>query len=144
MINGRLHCYSERYDKIREYQAGFRKNFSTVDHIFALHTLITLSQSNKRNLFCGSIDLKRAFDSVWRSGLLYMIQQLNITSKCYKVIKSMYNNINSCVSVNGALSSFFESNIGVRQGENLPPLPISVYCISKRFRIVLQKKKKYK
>ena len=78
-------------------------------------------------MFCGFIDLKRAFDSVWRSGLLYKIQQFNITGKCYKVIKSMYNNIKSCVSVNGVMSSFFESNIGVRQGENLSPFLFAVF-----------------
>ena len=121
VINTRLQCFSDKYDKIREYQAGFRKNFSKVDHIFALHTLITLSQRIRNKLFCGSIDLKRAFDSMWRSGLLFKIQQFDKTGKCYTVIKSLYDQIKSCVSVNGVLSSLFASNIGVRQGENLSP-----------------------
>ena len=39
----------------------------------------------------------------------------------------MYDNIKSCVSVNGVMSNFFESNIGVRQGENLSPFLFAVF-----------------
>ena len=127
MINNRLQSFPEKYDKIKECQAGFRKNFSTVDHIFALHVLVSLSQRNRKKLFCGFIDLKRAFDSVWRSGLLFKIKQFNITGKCFNVIKIMYDNIKYCVSLNGVMSNFFESNNGVRQGENLSPFHFAVF-----------------
>ena len=36
VINNRLQAYSEEINKINECQAGFRKKFSTTDHIFAL------------------------------------------------------------------------------------------------------------
>ena len=39
----------------------------------------------------------------------------------------MYDNIKSCVSVNGVTSSFSESNIGVRQGKNLSPFLFAVF-----------------
>ena len=55
VINNRLQSYAEKYDKIRECQAGFRKNFSTVDHIFALHTIINLLHRCKKKLFCVSL-----------------------------------------------------------------------------------------
>ena len=50
-----------------------------------------------------------------------------MTGKCFNVIKSMYDNIKSCVSVNGVMSNLFESNIGVRQGENLSPFLFAVF-----------------
>ena len=127
VINNRLYTYSEKYNKINECQAGFRKKFSTTDHIFALDVLVNIIQSSKRKLFCGFIDLKGAFDSVWRSGLLYKVQQFNITGKCFQLIKSMYDGIKSCVSINGKLSDFFPSNIGVRQGENLSPFLFTIF-----------------
>ena len=34
----------------------------------------------------------------------------------------MYGNIKSCVSVNGSISEYFSSTVGVRQGGNLSPL----------------------
>lgn len=99
-------------------QAGFRKGFATTDHIYVLHTLLDLLQFSKKKLFCGFIDLKRAFDTVWRDGLFYKIKMFDINGKCFNVIRNMYKSIKSCVTVNGKSSSFFTCNIGVRQGEN--------------------------
>ena len=107
IINNRLHLFIEKYDKISQNQAGFRKGFSTVGHIFALNMLINLIQNRRKKLFCAFIDLKRAFDTVWRDGLFYKLKLLDINGKCYNVVKSMYRNVKSCVSVNGKSSGFF-------------------------------------
>ena len=113
--------------KLKNARQGSERIFSTIDHIFALHVLISLSQRNRKKLYCGFIDLKRAFDYVLWSGFLFKIQQFHITGKCFNVIKSIYDNIKSCVSVNDVMSNFFESNIGVRQGENLSPFLFAVF-----------------
>ena len=39
----------------------------------------------------------------------------------------MYNDIKSCVAVNGEFSDFFQSCRGVRQGENLSPILFSIF-----------------
>ena len=127
VLNNRLQHFIEKYDKIKQNQAGFRKGFSTIDHIFALNLLINFVQNRGKKLFCAFIDLKRAFDTVWRDGLFYKMQLMDINGKCYNVVKSMYRNVKSCVSVNGKTSSFFPCNIGVRQGENLSPLLFSIF-----------------
>ncbi|MCW4343354.1 MAG: reverse transcriptase family protein, partial [Candidatus Thiodiazotropha endolucinida] len=127
ILNDRLQQYSDKYDKISQNQAGFRKRFSTTDHIFALHMLINLVQNRRNKLFCAFIDLKRAFDTVWRDGLFHKMKLFNINGKCYNVVKNMYNNIKSCVTVNGNSSPLFACNIGVRQGENLSPLLFSIF-----------------
>ena len=57
IINNRLQSFSESHDKITQCQAGFRKGFSTIDHIFALNTLINLAQNKRKKLFCCFIDL---------------------------------------------------------------------------------------
>ena len=69
ILNNRLQLFTEKYDKISQNQAGSRKGFSTVDHIFALNMLINLVQNRRKKLFCAFVDLKRAFDTVWRDGL---------------------------------------------------------------------------
>ena len=50
-INNRLQSFTEKYEKISECQAGFRKSFSTTDHIFALHTLINFLQCLRKSCF---------------------------------------------------------------------------------------------
>ena len=39
----------------------------------------------------------------------------------------MYQDIRSCVTVNGECSDFFSSYMGVRQGENVSPMLFSIF-----------------
>ena len=62
-----------------EEQAGFRSGYSTIDHIFTLHTLVDLYLYKKERLYCAFIDYKKAFDFVDRT-LLWQ----SILKKQYK------------------------------------------------------------
>jgi len=39
----------------------------------------------------------------------------------------MYNDIKSCIAVNGEFSDFFQSCRGVKQGENVSPIWFSIF-----------------
>ena len=39
----------------------------------------------------------------------------------------MYDNIKSCVSINGHMSELFNCQVGLREGENLSPILFSFY-----------------
>ena len=81
----------------------------------------------KKKLFCAFIDLKQAFDTVWRDGLWWKLFNCDIDGKCLRLIKNLYNNIKSCLIVNGEQTDFFSCNVGLRQGKNLSPFLFSVY-----------------
>ena len=51
----------------------------------------------------------------------------SINGKILRVIKNMYYDIKSCVSVNNQTSKIFTCSTGVRRGENLSPLLFSLY-----------------
>ena len=78
-------------------------------------------------MFCAFIDLKQAFDSVWREGLWKKLFSVNINGKCLRLINNMYSDIKSCVRVGGACSNLFSCISGLRQGENLSPISFSQY-----------------
>lgn len=107
ILNNRLTDYLESNDLSNQNQAGFRKHHSTVDNIFILHILSEYCKIKKSKLFCAFIDFKKAFDSVWRAGLWSKITKYNIDGKLFNIIKNMYSDIKSCVSVNGDVSGFF-------------------------------------
>jgi hypothetical protein len=44
-----------------------------------------------------------------------------MNGKCFNVIKSMYQNIKSCVAKNGVNSDCFSCSIGSVKGETYPP-----------------------
>ena len=127
ILNSRLTKFVEENDILEENQAGFREGYSTSSHIFVVHALIELMKSRKRKLFCCFIDFSKAFDSVWRAGLWQKLLKSGIDGKLFRTINSMYQNIKSCVRVNGIYSPFFASLCGVRQGENLSPLLFALY-----------------
>ena len=57
-------------------------------------------------------------------------------------MKRMYGNIKSCTSVQGQRFTFLTSHVGVRQGENLSPLLLSLY-VNDMERFLIQKGNKF-
>ena len=51
----------------------------------------------------------------------------NISGKIFRAITNLYKATKSCISHKGKMSSFFYSNVGVRQGENLSPLLFAIF-----------------
>ena len=127
VLNDRLSEYSNTINIINETQAGFRHDYSTLDHIFLLKCVVDLFNWRKKKLFCLFVDYKKAFDLVWRDGLWYKLVREKVNGKILNVIRNMYSNIKSCVMLNQEISDNFVCNMGVRQGENLSPLLFAFY-----------------
>ena len=75
ILNQRLFTLmTNKYDKT---QFGFRENHRTSDSLFVLKTLINkYVHKNIRKLFVCFVDLQKAFDSVWRNGLLFKLVKI--------------------------------------------------------------------
>ena len=101
---------------LNETQSGFRKEYSTIDNIFTMHGLIEYFKSKKSKLYCCFVDFTKAFDSVWRDGLWQNLLTHGIQGKTFDIIKNMYNEIKSCVTVNGCSSGFFKCQQGYETG----------------------------
>ena len=127
LINNRLLEIFE--NKINPSQFGFRKNSRTSDSLFIVKSVISkyVNTDNKK-LFGCFIDLKKAFDSVWRLGLLYkIIKNDNIGLKLYNIIKDMYKQTEASVKVGENLSNYVSIDRGVKQGDSLSPNLFNIY-----------------
>jgi len=122
VLNYRLQKYCEMYDMIDQCQTGFRKGFSTIDNMFVLQCIFDIYRNQKKRIYCAFIDLKRAFDTMNRPMLWSKLMSYNINDKFLDIVKSMFNQAKSRVSVNRSNSGYFPCSIGVRQGANLSPL----------------------
>ena len=69
IINNRLTFLSNEFEIISKNQSGFRKGFSTADNIFIMHSLVSIYFSMGKKLYCTFVDFRKAFDTVWRTGL---------------------------------------------------------------------------
>ena len=137
VINDRLKTYSENNHIIGEEQLGFRNGYSTIDGTFILHTLINIMGKNKKALYAVFIDLKKAFPSISRPLLFKKLSQMPIGTNVFKCIKSMYDNIKSCVEIDGNTSELFDCQIGLREGENLSPILFSFYLNDLKDNLIL-------
>ena len=127
ILNERLLNWSVDNDIVTDAQFGFRPKMGTSEAIVALHSIIHKTLSCKRRLYCCFIDYKKAFDSVDRNLLWYKLSKCGIRGKLLTVIKSMYSNVKSCVSVEGLRSDFFRNSLGLMQGEVLSPILFSLF-----------------
>ena len=129
ILNKRLTTFIDDNEILLANQAGFRKSHSTLDHCFVLKSLIDLFLHNKKRLYVAFIDFRKAFDSVWRSGLWEKLLSQNVDGKIFRIVTNLYSQIKSCVMnrETGERSNFFGSFSGVRQGENLSPLLFSLF-----------------
>ena len=110
------------------YQTAFRKKHGTNDHIFILKTVITKYVKRlKLNLYCCFIDFRKAFDSVWRNGLLLKMRYLGIGGKLYKLLNNMYSNTTSCVKLPQGITESFNSKVGIIQGNSLSPILFIIF-----------------
>ena len=94
-----------------------------MDHIFTLNSLI----QNRQSTFATFVDFRKAFDCVDRNLLQYKLQLNGIGGPMYNAIASLYSNTESCVSLNGFHTEWFNCTNGVRQGDNLSPTLFSIF-----------------
>lgn len=104
---------------IEEYQAGFRKGRSTLDHIFTLgHVFEKVWEFNNGGHFV-FIDFKKAYDSVNRPSLSKILTSIEfqIPSKLISIISESLNKSECKIKLPNSNSDFFEVTSGLRQGD---------------------------
>lgn len=129
VLKNRLQAFSDTNDLIPDCQIGYRKNCRTSDHILTLKSVIDkyLQKTIKQKLHCCFVDFKAAFDSISRNALFYKLLKMQIGGTFLASIRAMYKNVNLTVKVDGKVSEFFKSSLGVKQGCTLSPLLFNLF-----------------
>ncbi|KAK6740080.1 hypothetical protein RB195_008510 [Necator americanus] len=79
-------------------QAGFRKGFSTIDHIHTVSEFIEVSREYKMPLCLTFIDLKKAFDSVETEAVVEALDNQGVPTQYIKVLRELYSNFTTGIS----------------------------------------------
>ena len=127
ILTKRVENWANDNNIISDAQFGFRKGCSTTDAIFVLQSLIENFLSRKLRLYCAFIDLKKAFDSVYRNALWFKLFNFGLDGKVLKIFRSMYTSVKSCIKHCNALSDFFDISLGLKQGLNNSPMLFSLF-----------------
>jgi hypothetical protein len=80
-------------EKLREQQAGFRKDQSCTDQIAALRIIIEQSLEWNTSLYLNFVDFEKAFDSLDREVLWNLMALYGIPQKFINIIRNSYSNM---------------------------------------------------
>lgn len=101
MVNERLIDFLETNSKIKYYQSGFRKGRSKIDPAVRLEHEIRRAQVNRESVAAVIVDVEKAYDVMWKEGLLIRLHQIGIKWRMYKWICRWRNRANPHSSPEG-------------------------------------------
>jgi hypothetical protein len=73
------------------------------------------------------LDIEKAFDITWHSGLLYKLAKFEFSTRLIQLISSFLSERKFRVSVEGEMSTPREMQVGVPQGSVLSPTLYNIY-----------------
>ncbi|GFO28007.1 RNA-directed DNA polymerase from [Plakobranchus ocellatus] len=121
IINKRLTYHLEANNLISDTQAGFRKDRQTLDQIVALENSVKVAKTNSRTVGAIFLDLEKAYDTMWREGLLMKLKKLGIKGLMYNYIANFNRDRTFQVRVGSSLSSIKKQINSIPQGAVISP-----------------------
>ena len=110
-------------------QGGFRKQRGVIEQLGLLRIISENSIVNKKPLYTACLDIKKAYDTVWRDSILYKLKhKFNIENKLLAIIQNMLLDTSSGLkNENELLINPFDTTLGVVQGSVLSPILYGVF-----------------
>ena len=95
--------------------------------MFILFEAIATAREKRQPLFLTFIDVRKAYDRVWRTGLWHKLGDKGISPRFRGMIQCMFERLLRRVMVQGELSEVAPVEAGVPQGAVLSPLLYAIY-----------------
>ena len=114
-------CYRQLDSHQKFEQAGFRKKFSTIDHIQALSQLIEKTNEFNIKVALMFIDYNKAFDSLYYDKIWETLAKQGIHMEIINVLEKIYASCTAQIRLD-TKGRLFNIRRGVRQGDPFSPI----------------------
>ena len=116
MIVARLNWYLEKQNLIAKEQAGFRPNRSTSHQITYITQEIKNAFNKSESVLAVFVDLKGAYDTVWRTKLICKLKDMNVKDNMLEWFKKFLSQRWIATKYNNHTSSYKQTKVGLPQG----------------------------
>ena len=121
LVANRLTWYLETHGLLCNVQSGFRRHRSTIDPIARLHDQIVRQIGNGGFVLAVFVDMEKAYDMMWRKGLMLKLKQFGINGRMFDWIADFLEGRSIRVRVGTSLSRDTVLENGTPQGAMISP-----------------------
>ena len=125
ILDGRLMVTLERHCSLSQTQDGFIRGCDSP--LFTLSETLANCKDQRTETFCLFLDMNTAFDTVDHTLLWKKLWDAGVRGRIFRVIRELYNDLETCVPVNGEPSRSFSIRQEVLQCDVLSTTLFLVY-----------------
>ena len=126
----RLNKFLKNKEIFDPYQEGFTEKKNTIRYLNRLILDIKHDIYNGKTVICLFLDFEKAFDSVWKRGLIVKLFKLGIKGKLLRLIDQFLKNRKVWLNVNGKKGQVRNcSEYGLPQGSVLSPILFKIFMM---------------
>ena len=126
MVTNRLVYFLETRGLVVDFQNGFRNGRSTMESVAILDQDIRRAFSHKEVVVGVFLDIEKAYDSLWKDGLLIKIYDLGVRGRMFNWIQDFLKDRTIQVRVGGVTSKEVGIENGTPQGSVISPVLFNV------------------
>ena len=130
IIAARITAFLEARNIFDPNQEGFTSNRNTIRYLNRLNLEIKSDILENNTVIGLFVDFEKAFDSIWKKGLIVKMSYLEIQGKVLKLIDNFLQGRQVQLNINGTLGEMRNScEYGLPQGSALSPVLFKIYLL---------------
>ena len=138
VMNGRAFRLLELHDN--KFQFGDTPTLGCQDGLFTLKTLLNAHKNHNLPSFVAFVDLVKAYNTANHDLLIKILERYGAPPKFIAAVRTMYTNLKLVLKIDEKIWEILQS-VGVRQGDNMAPVPFLLLLLAAAETIELEWKR---